>query len=124
MRELRDMFRASRHKITIFSHFCHGLSSPELSLVPIGIIKPRNLLKKAVKCERRQTNGYKMRFFVDLNQTNAMSQFGIILPLILPIPLETETTEIKMGNAFNMYRLWFFNTHTSTHTSYNKNPVI
>ena len=72
MRELGDMSRAPRHKITIFFHFEHDQSSPGLSLVPIGIIKPRNLLKKVSKHERRQTNGYKMRFIVNLNQRNAM----------------------------------------------------
>ena len=38
------------------------------------------------------------------------------MPLILLIPLETETTEIKMGNAFNLYRIWVSNTHTHAHT--------
>ena len=38
---------APRHEITIFSHFGHDQSSPGLSLVPTGIIKPRNLLKKS-----------------------------------------------------------------------------
>ena len=55
------------YKITVFSHFGPDLSSPGLTLVPTGIIKPRNLLKKLSKCERRQTNGYEMRFIVNLN---------------------------------------------------------
>ena len=34
----------------------------------------------------------------------------------MPIPLETETTEIKIGNAFNLYRIWVSDTHTPAHT--------
>ena len=105
-----------RHEINVLSHFEPDLSSPGLTLVPTGIIKPRNLLKKLSKCERRQTNGYRMRFIVNFNQRMTLWQFGIILPLILPIPLETETTEIKMGNAFNLYRIWVSDTHTHTRT--------
>ena len=48
------------------------LSSPGLTLVPTGIIKPRNLLKKLSKHERRQTNGYRMRFIVKFNQRMTM----------------------------------------------------
>ena len=116
MKVLGEVPRVFSHEIAIFSHFGHDQSSPGLSLVPIGILKPRNLPKKLSKRERRQTNGYQMRFIVNFNWKHAMWQFGIILPLILPIPLETETTEIKIGNAFNLYRLWVFNTHTCTHT--------
>ena len=105
-----------RHEINVFFHFAPDLSSPGLTLVPTGIIKPRNLLKKLSKHERRQTNDYRMRFIVNFNQRIAMWQFGIILPLILPIPLEAETTEIKMGNAFNLYSIWVSNTHSCTHT--------
>ena len=47
------------YKINVFSHFGPDLSSPGLTLVPTGIIKPRNLLKKLSKRERRQTNGYR-----------------------------------------------------------------
>ena len=61
-----------RHEITVFSPFGNDLSSPGLTLVPTGIIKPRNLLKKLSKCERRRTNGYKKRFIVNLNQRIAM----------------------------------------------------
>ena len=65
--------RGPRHEINVFSHLRPDLSSPGLTLVPTGIIKPRNLLKKKLsKCERRQTNGYKMRFIVNLNQRIAM----------------------------------------------------
>ena len=60
------------YEITIFSHFGHDQTSPGLTLVPTVIIKPRNLLKKLSKHERRQTNGYKMRFIVNLNQRIAM----------------------------------------------------
>ena len=56
------------YEINVFSHFGPDLSSPGLTLVPTGIIKPRNLLKKLSKCERRQTNGYRMRFIVNFNQ--------------------------------------------------------
>ena len=61
-----------RHKINVFSHFGPDLSSPGLTLVPTGIIKSRNWLKKLSKCERRQTNGYRMRFFVNFNQRIVM----------------------------------------------------
>ena len=61
-----------RHEINIFSHFGPDLSSPGLTLVPTGIIKPRNLLKKLSKRERRQTNGYRMRFIVNFNQRIVM----------------------------------------------------
>ena len=72
MWEPGDVSRTPRHEITIFPHFGHDQSSPGLTLVPTGIIKPRNLLKKLSKHERRQTNGYKLRFIVNLNQRNAM----------------------------------------------------
>ena len=35
------------YEINVFSHFGPDLSSPGLTLVPTGIIKPRNLLKKS-----------------------------------------------------------------------------
>ena len=41
----------ARHEINVFFHFGPDLSSPGLTLVPTGIIKPRNLLKKLSKCE-------------------------------------------------------------------------
>ena len=63
-----DVSWTPRHEINVFSHFGPDLSSPGLTLVPTGIIKPRNLLKKLSKRERRQTNGYRMRFIVNFNQ--------------------------------------------------------
>ena len=112
----RDNVGGWGYKINVFSHFGHDLSSPGLTLVPTGIIKPRNLLKMLSKRERRQTNGYRMRFIVNFNQKMTMWQFGIILPLILPIPLETKTTEIKMGNAFKSIQdMGFWHTHMHTH---------
>ena len=60
------------YEINVFSHFGPDLSSPGLTLVPTGIIKPRNMLKKLSKCERRQTNGNRMRFIVNFNQRIAM----------------------------------------------------
>ena len=42
-----DVSRGPRHEINVFSHFELDLSSPGLTLVPTGIIKPRNLLKKS-----------------------------------------------------------------------------
>ena len=60
------------YEINVFSHFGPDLSSPGLTLVPTGIIKPRNLLKKLSKRERRQTNGYRMRFIVNFIQRIAM----------------------------------------------------
>ena len=64
----RDNVSGWGYEINIFSHFGPDLSSPGLTLVPTGIIKPRNLLKKLSKHERRQTNGYRMRFIVNFNQ--------------------------------------------------------
>ena len=45
----RDNVGGWGYEINAFSHFGPDLSSPGLTLVPTGIIKPRNLLKKAVK---------------------------------------------------------------------------
>ena len=70
--DFRDNVGGWGYKINIFSHFGPDVSSPGLTLVPTGIIKPRNLLKKLSKHERRQTNGYRMRFIVNFNQRIAM----------------------------------------------------
>ena len=68
----RDKVGGWGYETNIISHFGPDLSSPGLTLVPTGIIKPRNLLKKLSKHERRQTNGYRMRFIVNFNQRIAM----------------------------------------------------
>ena len=87
-------------------------SSTGLSLVPTRIVKTGYLPKKLSKCEKRQTNGYMMRFIVNLNQRNALQQFGIILPLILPIPLVTETTEMRIRECFLTVQILVPDTHT------------
>ena len=69
--------------------------------------------KKLSKLERRQTNGYRMRFIVNFNQRIAMWQFGIILPLILPIPLEAETTPQRPDPiTVSQYHRWEFLEYT------------
>ena len=67
-----DVSGTPRHEINVLSHFEPDLSSPGLTLVPTGIIKTRNLLKKLSKHEKRQTNGYRMRFIVNFNQRLTM----------------------------------------------------
>ena len=57
-----------------------------------------------------------MRFIVNFNQRNTYQQFGRILPLILPNPLVTETTEIKEGKWFLTVQILFSDTHTHAHT--------